>query len=172
MVKNVCNASDFVLEQEKGSNLKELKEAYNIKSFATQNYEENINKVLNFVDERQSIYKDRVRNEIERHNFLNDDVKMLQKEDYIYESVQKQIISDYEQTTKTRNKPKVIGFLKEKLVNMFEKIQKLINIQDLLYIEPKNRIEIIKDKRNGKIYTNDNSHIRKEKAKDDYELEL
>ena len=33
MVKNVCNASDFVLEQEKGSNLKELKEEYSIKSF-------------------------------------------------------------------------------------------------------------------------------------------
>ena len=53
MIKNVCNASDFVLDQEKGSNLKELKEEYNIKSFAATKYEENANKVYSFVIERQ-----------------------------------------------------------------------------------------------------------------------
>lgn len=172
MVKNVCNASDFVLEQEKGSNLKELKEDYNIKSFAAINYEENINKVLDFVRERQSIYKDRVRNEIDTHNMVNDDVYFLQSKEYILQPMQEKIITDYEEKTKTRNKSKVIEFLKEKLFNMFERIQKLIDIQDLLYIEPKNRIEIKKDSRNGKIYAKDSSHIRKEKAKDDYELEL
>ena len=172
MVKNVCNASDFVLEQEKGSNLKELKEDYNIKSFTAIKYEENINKVLDFVRERQSICKDRVRNEIDTHNMVNDDVHFLQSEEYILQPMQEKIITEYEEKTKTRNKPKVIEFLKEKLVNMFERIQKLIDIQDLLYIESKNRIEIKKDSRNGKIYTKDSSHIRKEKSKDDYELEL
>lgn len=172
MVKNVCNASDFVLEQEKGSNLKELKEEYSIKSFAATKYEENANKVYSFVMERQSIYKDRVKNEIKTHNMVNEDIYFLQSEDYILQPVQERIISDYEPKTKTRNKPKVIEFLKEKLVSMFERIQKLIDIQDLLYIEPKNQIEIRKDKRNGNIYTKDSSHIRKEKSKDDYELEL
>lgn len=172
MVKNVCNASDFVLEQEKGSNLKELKEEYSIKSFAATKYEENANKVYSFVMERQSIYKDRVKNEIKTHNMVNEDIYFLQSEDYILQPVQERIISDYEPKTKTRNKPKAIEFLKEKLVSMFERIQKLIDIQDLLYIEPKNQIEIRKDKRNGNIYTKDSSHIRKEKSKDDYELEL
>lgn len=172
MVKNVCNASDFVLEQEKGSNLKELKEEYSIKSFAATKYEENANKVYSFVMERQSIYKDRVKNEIKSHNMVNEDIYFLQSKDYILQPVQERIISDYEPKTKTRNKPKVIEFLKEKLVSMFERIQKLIDIQDLLYIEPKNQIEIRKDKRNGNIYTKDSSHIRKEKSKDDYELEL
>ena len=167
MVKNVCNASDFVLEQEKGSNLKELKEEYSIKSFAATKYEENANKVYSFVMERQSIYKDRVKNEIKTHNMVNEDIYFLQSEDYILQPVQERIISDYEPKTKTRNKPKVIEFLKEKLVSMFERIQKLIDIQDLLYIEPKNQIEIRKDKRNGNIYTKDSSHIRKEKSKDD-----
>lgn len=163
MVKNVCNASDFVLEKEKGSNLKELKEEYSIKSFAATKYEENANKVYSFVMERQSIYKDRVKNEIKTHNMVNEDIYFLQSEDYILQPVQDRIISDYEQKTKTRNKPKVIEFLKEKLVSMFERIQKLIDIQDLLYIEPKNQIEIRKDKLNGNIYTKDSSHIRKEK---------
>lgn len=172
MVKNVCNASDFVLDHEKGSNLKELKEEYNIKSFAATKYEENANKVYSFVIERQSIYKDRVKNEIKTHNMVNEDIYFLQSEDYILQPTQERIISDYEPKTKTRNKPKVIEFLKEKLVSMFERIQKLIDIQDLLYIEPKNQIEIRKDKRNGNIYTKDSSHIRKEKSRDDYELEL
>lgn len=172
MIKNVCNASDFVLDQEKGSNLKELKEEYNIKSFAATKYEENANKVYSFVIERQSIYKDRVKNEIKTHNMVNEDIYFLQSEDYILQPTQERIISDYEPKTKTRNKPKVIEFLKEKLVSMFERIQKLIDIQDLLYIEPKNQIEIRKDKRNGNIYTKDSSHIRKEKSRDDYELEL
>lgn len=172
MLKNVCKASDFVLEKEKGFSLKEFKENYNIKSFMTSKYEENANKVYNFVAERQSIYKDRVKNEINTHNVVNEDVYFLQQEDYIFQPVQERIITDYEEKTKTRNKSKVIEFLKEKLVSMFERIQKLIDIQDLLYIKPKKQIEITKDKHNGNIYIENSTYAKEEQTKDDYEIEL
>lgn len=172
ILKNVCNASDFLLENEKGSALKNFKRIYEVDSIVAPKLKENEDKVYCFVEEMQSIYKRKVKNEIEEHNDINEDIDYLQWEDnnYVVRDIQRRIIDEYEEKTKTRNKPKIIEFLKEKITNMFERIQKLINMQNLFYIEPKNRIEIEKDKRTGKIYTNDDSHIRKEK--DDYEMEL
>ena len=174
MLKNVCNASDFLLENEQGSTLKDFKKVYEIDNFAVPKLQENEGKVYCFIEEMQDIYKEKVYNEIEQHNNINEDMNFLQADDnnYVMKNIQKMIITNYEEQTKTRHKPKIIEFLKEKITSMFERIERLINMQNLFYIEPKNRIEIIKDKTNGKIYTNDESHIRKEKLKDDYELEL
>ena len=55
---------------------------------------------------------------------------------------------------------------------MIKRIEKLVRLQDLLYIEPKNKIEIEQDRRNNKLYVKDESHIRKQKEKNDYELGL
>ena len=172
IVKNVCNASDFVINAEKGTSLKELKNGYNIKSFSVKNYEENENKVYSFVEEMQSLYKTRVKNEVKAHNVVNNDLSMLKKEEYIFESVQNQILNDYEPQVNTRSRTKVIDFIKNKLKDMIKRIEKLVNIQDLLYIEPKNQIEINQDKRNNNLYIKDSSYVKEQKEKDDYEPEM
>lgn len=174
IVKNVCNASDFVLDQENGKSLKQLKEWYDIKSFRTKNYEENENKIYNFIGEMQSIYKDRVKSEVKQHNMVNNDISFLQEEDYIFQPAQERILSDYEPQTKTRNKPKVIEYLKEKLVNMVKRIEKLVNIQDLLYIEPKNKVKVYQDKSNNNLHIEKSDYEKQKhhKGKDDYGLEL
>lgn len=172
IVKNVCNASDFVINKEKGTCLKELKKGYDIKNFSVRNYEENENKVYSFVEEMQSLYKTRVKNEVKAHNVVNNDLNMLKKEEYIFEPIQNQILNDYESQTNTRNKPKVIDFIKSKLKDMVNRIEKLIGIQDLLYIDPKNKIEIYQDKRNNNLYIEDSNYIKEQKQRDDYDLEL
>ena len=172
IVKNVCNASDFVINAEKGRSLKELKTGYNIKNFSVKNYEENENKVYSFVEEMQSLYKTRVKNEVKAHNVVNNDLSMLKKEEYIFEPVQNQILNDYEPQVNTRSKPKVIDFIKNKLKDMIKRIEKLVNIQDLLYIESKNKIEIYQDKRNNNLYIEDSNHIKEKKQRDDYEPEI
>lgn len=172
IVKNVCNASDFVINKEKGTCLKKLKKGYDIKNFSVRNYEENENKVYSFVEEMQSLYKTRVKNEVKAHNVVNNDLNMLKKEEYIFEPIQNQILNDYESQTNTRNKPKVIDFIKSKLKNMVNRIEKLIGIQDLLYIDPKNKIEIYQDKRNNNLYIEDSNYIKEQKQRDDYDLEL
>ena len=172
IVKNVCNASDFVINKEKGTCLKELKKGYDIKNFSVRNYEENENKVYSFVEEMQSLYKTRVKNEVKAHNVVNNDLNMLKKEEYIFEPIQNQILNDYETQTNTRNKPKVIDFIKSKLKDMVNRIEKLIGIQDLLYIDPKNKIEIYQDKRNNNLYIEDSNYIKEQKQREDYDLEL
>ena len=171
IVKNVCNASDFVINAEKGRSLKELKTGYNIKNFSVKNYEENENKVYSFVEEMQSLYKTRVKNEVKAHNVVNNDLSMLKKEEYIFEPVQNQILNDYEPQVNTRSKPKVIDFIKSKLKDMVNRIEKLIGLQDLLYIDPKNKIEIYQDKRNNNLYIEDSNYIKEQKQLDDYELD-
>ena len=47
---------------------------------------------------------------------------------------------------------------------MLEKIKKLVSLQDDLYIEPKNKIEIFKDKRNNDLHFEDPSFLRKQKT--------
>ena len=172
IVKNVCNASDFVINEEKGTCLKEFKKGYDIKNFSVRNYEENENKVYSFVDEMQSLYKTRVKNEVKAHNVVNNDLNMLKKEEYIFEPIQNQILNDYESQTNTRNKPKVIDFIKSKLKDMVNRIEKLIGLQDLLYIDPKNKIEIYQDKRNNNLYIEDSNYIKEQKQRDDYDLEI
>ncbi|MBO6233353.1 MAG: hypothetical protein J6N78_04765 [Clostridia bacterium] len=172
IVKDVCKAGDFIFESEKGQTLKEFKKNYEIKSFVTSKYEENENKIYDFVEEMQSIYKDRVRSEVKIHNEINEDVNLLKENDYIFHPVQESIISRYEEETKTREKPKVIEILKERLSKMVKRIEKLVHLQDFLYIERKNQIQIEQNKRTNKLTIKDNDYyIKQQKQKDDYELE-
>lgn len=170
IVKNICNASDFVLNQEKGSSLKRLKNDYKIKSFSTKNYPENQNRVYDFIEEMQEEYKERVSDEVNFHNEINDDIYFLESKEIIFKHIQENTITRYEPQTKTRNKQKVVEFLKDKLFFIAERIMKLINIQDLLYIEPKNQINIEYDKRDN-IRIIDDSYTRKQKEID-YDLEM
>lgn len=171
-VKDVCKAGDFIFESERGQTLKAFKESYQIDSFVTSKYEENKNKVYDFIEEMQLIYKDRVRNEVKEHNQVNDDVNFLKEDSYIYRPAQENIISDYEEEIKTREKPKVIEKLKEKLSKMVKRIEKLVHLQDFLYIERKNQIQIEQNKRTNKLHIKDDDYIRHQKQKDDRELEL
>ena len=175
ILKNVCNASDFVLDKEKGSSLKRLKNDYKIKSFSAKNYTENENKVYDFIEEMQEKYKEKVSDEVKFHNEINEDICFLESDERIFRHIQENTITRYETETKTRNKPKVVEFLKDKLFFIAERIMKLINIQDLLYIEPKNQIEVQYDKRDN-LQIIDDSYIRQQKELDydhdygDYEL--
>ena len=148
-----------------------MKKGYDIENFSVRNYEENENKVYSFVEEMQSLYKTRVKNEVKAHNVVNSDLNMLKKEEYIFDPIQNQILNDYESQTNTRNKPKVIDFIKSKLKDMVNRIEKLIGLQDLLYIDPKNKIEIYQDKRNNNLYIEDSNYIKEQKQLDDYELD-
>lgn len=78
-IKDVCKAGDYMFECEKGETLKRFKEDYNITSFVTSKYEENKGKVNTFVKEMQSIYKDRVKNEVRKHNDINEDINFYKK---------------------------------------------------------------------------------------------
>lgn len=170
ILKNVCNASDFVLDKEKGSSLKRLKNDYKIKSFSAKNYTENENKVYDFIEEMQEEYKEKVSDEVKFHNEINEDIYFLESDERIFRHIQENTITRYETETKTRNKPKVVEFLKDKLFFIAERIMKLINIQDLLYIEPKNQIEVQYDKRDN-LQIIDDSYTREQKEID-YDLEL
>lgn len=170
ILKNVCNASDFVLDKEKGSSLKRLKNDYKIKSFSSKNYTENENKVYDFIEEMQEEYKEKVSDEVKFHNEINEDIYFLESDERIFRHIQENTITRYETETKTRNKPKVVEFLKDKLFFIAERIMKLINIQDLLYIEPKNQIEVQYDKRDN-LQIIDDSYTREQKEID-YDLEL
>lgn len=162
ILKNVCNASDFVLDKEKGSSLKRLKDDYKIKSFSAKNYIENENKVYDFIEEMQEEYKEKVSNEVNFHNEINEDLYFLESDERIFRHIQEKTITRYEPETKTRNKPKVVEFLRDKLFFIAERIMKLINIQDLLYIEPKNQIEVQYDKRDNLQIVED-SYTREQK---------
>ena len=84
-------------------------------------------------------------------------------DDHVMKKVQDIIIEDYEPETKTKDKPKVIEFLKSKISNMFERIKKLVSLQDDLYIESKNQIEVIQNKRDNSLEIRDESYFRKQK---------
>ena len=49
--KNICNASDFIINKEKGTSLKYFKKDYNIQSFSAVNYNENKKKADYFEKE-------------------------------------------------------------------------------------------------------------------------
>lgn len=165
MLKNVCNASDFIFEQEKGYALEDFKKGYGVKNFSIRNFEENEYKVYRFVVETQKNYKQRVKNEVVKHNEINTKIGYLEdnRSDHVMKKVQDIIIEDYEPETKTKDKPKVIEFLKTKISNMFERIKKLVSLQDDLYIEPKNQIEIYQDKRNNDLHIENQSYSREQK---------
>ena len=171
ILKNVCNANDFVLNQEKGSSLKILKNNYKIKSFSAKNFEENENRVYDFIEKMQKEYKEKIETEVNIHNETNSDKYFLESQEYIFKHLHDNIIKKYEPETKTKNKLTVINFLKEKLFNMAERIVKLISLQDLLYIEPKNKIEIEFDKKDN-IQIIDSVYTREQKEIDDREPEM
>ena len=165
ILKNVCNASDFIFEQEKGYALNDFKKGYGVKNFSIRNFEENECKVYSFVEETQARYKQKVKDEVNQHNHVNKDVSYLEdnSSNHVMKKVQEIIIEDYEPATKTKDKSKVIEFLKNKISNMLERIKRLVSLQDDLYIEPKNRIEVYKDKRNNNLYLEDQSYLREQK---------
>lgn len=165
IVKNVCNASDFVMNTEEGTSLKELKSGYNIKNFSIKNYEENEKKVYSFVKEMQSLYMTIVKKEVKTHNIVNSDLNILNKEEYIFESVQNQILNDYEKQVNTKSKHKVIDFIKNKLKDMIKRIEKLVNIQDLLYIESNKKVKVYQDKRNNNLYIEDSDYLKEQKQR-------
>lgn len=176
MLKNVCNASDFIFEQEKGYALEDLKKGYGVKNFSIRNFEENEYKVYRFVEETQVRYKQRVKDDVKQHNDINRDIRYLQDNcsNPIMKKVQNIIIEDYESESKTKEKPKVIEFLKNKISNMLDRIKKLVSLQDDLYIEPKNKMEIIQDRRDNSLEIKDESHFREQKQieRDDFDLEI
>lgn len=165
MLKNVCNASDFIFEQEKGYALEDFKKGYGVKNFSIRNLEENEYKVYGFVEETQVRYRQKVKEEIKQHNHVNRDIRSLQDNDssYVMKNFQEIIISDYEEESKTRNKPQVIEFLKDKISNMLERIKKLISLQKDLYIEPKNRIELVQDRRDNSLQIKDEYYAKMKK---------
>lgn len=176
ILKNVCNASDFIFEQEKGYALEDFKKGYGVKNFSIRNFEENEYKVYRFVEETQVRYKQRVKDDVKQHNDINRDIGYLQDNcsNPIMKKVQNIIIEDYESESKTKEKPKVIEFLKNKISNMLDRIKKLVSLQDDLYIEPKNKMEIIQDRRDNSLEIKDESHFREQKQieRDDFDLEM
>lgn len=174
MLKNVCNASDFIFEQEKGYALEDFKKGYGVKNFSIKNLEENEYKVYGFVEETQVRYRQKVKEEIKQHNYVNRDIRSLQDNDssYVMKNFQEIIISDYEEESKTRNKPQVIEFLKDKISNMLERIKKLISLQKDLYIEPKNRIELVQDRRDNSLQIKDEYYAKIKKEMEYGEPEL
>lgn len=176
ILKNVCNASDFIFEQEKGYALEDFKKGYGVKNFSIRNFEENEYKVYRFVEETQVRYKQRVKDDVKQHNDINRDIRYLQDNcsNPIMKKVQNIIIEDYESESKTKEKPKVIEFLKNKISNILDRIKKLVSLQDDLYIEPKNKMEIIQDRRDNSLEIKDESHFREQKQieRDDFDLEM
>lgn len=176
MLKNVCNASDFIFEQEKGYALEDFKKGYGVKNFSIRNFEENEYKVYRFVEETQVRYKQRVKDDVKQHNDINRDVTYLQDNcsNPVMKKVQNIIIEDYEPETETKDKPRVIEFLKNKISNMLERIKKLVSLQDDLYIEPKNKLEIIQNRQDHSLEIKDESYFREQKQieRDDFDLEM
>lgn len=170
-LKNICNASDFIINKEKGFSLRNFKSAYDIQNFSAINYDENKRKVKYLEKEVQSIFKDVVRNEVKKHNSINQDVNLLEQDEVSLNNIQNGIIYHYKEDTKTNEKPKVIEFLKNKLSNIIERLRKLVNMQDSIYIEPKNQIEIEQNKRTNELQIKDNNYVKKQRDID-FDLEL
>jgi hypothetical protein len=174
-LKNICNTSDFIINKEKGTSLKDFKKGYDINNFSAMNYEENRYKVNYFIKEVQSIYKDRVRNEVKEYNYINEDVNTLNIDidyDSNLNSMKERIISYYEPETKTRSSPRIIEILKERLTKMLERIVKLVHIQDFIYIEDKNKIDIYQDRVDNSLRIESSDYEKEQKEIDDIQPEL
>lgn len=170
--KNICMAGDIIKNQEEGTTLKDFKERYEIDNFSAPIFEENIDKVFEFQNEMKKIYRDEVESEIENHNNMVDDVTLLKgpSTSYVFRKPQEEIIDRYKTESKIDdidNKFHLIDFLRNKMSIIFKRLKELVNIQDLLDIENKNKIEVVKDK-NDKLHINDCSNS-KELIQIDYE---
>ena len=69
----------------------------------------------------------------------------------------------------------LIDFLRNKMTDIFKRLKKFVNIQKLLDIEYKDKIDIERDKRNDKLYIIDDDYIKQQNQQeleyeDDYEL--
>lgn len=181
-LKNICIAGDIIKNQEEGSTLKDFKEKYEISSFSAPTYEDNINKVFQFQDEMKHIYRNEVENEVKTHNKIVDDVKMLKvpSTSSVFRRPQEEIVEQYKNESKINNiddKFHLIDFLRNKMTNIFKRLKKLVNIQNLLDIEDKDKIDIVKD-RNDKLYIEESNYSKEmsqvnfeKEYDDDWELE-
>ena len=180
--KNICIAGDIIRNKEEGTTLKDFKEQYGIDNFSTHTYEDNINKVFRFQDEMKHIYYDEVESEVKTHNKIVDDVELLKvpSTSSVFRKPQEEIIEEYKTESKINdidNKFHLIDFLKDKMTNIFKRLKKLVSIQDLLDIEDKNKIDIVKGK-NDKIYIEENDYSKEinqidyEQEYDDWDLEI
>ena len=59
----------------------------------------------------------------------------------------------------------MIDFIKNKLKDMINRIEKLVNIQDLLYIESNKKVKVYQDKRNNKLYIEDSDYLKEKKQR-------
>lgn len=179
-LKNICIAGDIISNKEEGTTLKEFKSKYRIDSFVTPTYEDNVNKVFEFQDEIKHIYHNEVENGVKTHNKIVDDIKMLKvpSTSSVFRRPQEEIVEQYKNESKINdidNKFHLIDFLRNKMTDIFKRLKKLVNIQNLLDIEDKDKIDIEQDKRNDKLYIVDDNYIKQQKQQeleyeDDYEL--
>lgn len=179
-LKNICIAGDIINQVEKGTTLREFKRKYRTDSFVTPTYEDNINKVFEFQDEMKHIYRNKVENGVKTHNKIVDDIKMLKvpSTSSVFRRPQEEIVEQYKNESKindVNNKFNLIDFLRNKMVDIFKRLKKLVNIQNLLDIEDKDKIDIEQDKRNDKLYIIDDDYIKQQNQReleyeDGYEL--
>lgn len=48
---------------------------------------------------------------------------------------------------------------------MINRIEKLVNIQDLLYIESNKKVKVYQDKRNNNLYIEDSDYLKEKKQR-------
>ena len=170
------------MNKEEGTTLEDFKKQYGIDNFSAPTYEDNINKVFQFQDEMKHIYRDEVESEVKAHNRIVDDVELLKvpSTSSVFRKPQEEIVEEYKSESKINdidNKFHLIDFLKDKMTNIFIRLKKLVNIQDLLDIEDKNKIDIVKGK-NDKLYIEESDYskeinqINYEQEYDDWYLEI
>lgn len=180
--KNICIAGDIIKNQEEGTTLKNFKEKYGIDNFSTPTYEDNITKVFQFQDEMKQIYRDEVESEVIKHNKIVTDVDFLKtpSTSSVFRKPQEEIIEQYKSESKIDdidNKFHLIDFLRDKMASIFKRLKKLVNIQDLLDIEDKDKIDVVKGK-NDRLYIEEYSCSKEilqtnyEKEYDDWDLEI
>ena len=170
------------MNKEEGTTLEDFKKQYGIDNFSAPTYEDNINKVFQFQDEMKHIYCDEVESKVKAHNKIVDDVELFKvpSTSSVFIKPQEEIVEEYRTESKINdidNKFHLIDFLKDKMTNIFIRLKKLVNIQDLLDIEDKNKIDIVKGK-NDKLYIEESDYskeinqINYEQEYDDWYLEI
>ena len=104
--------------------------------------------------------------------------RVSHKTSSVFRRPQEKIVEQYKNESKINdidNKFYLIDFLRNKMTNIFKRLKKLVNIQNLLDIEDKDKIDIEKDKRNDKLYIIDDDYIKQQNQQeleyeDSYEL--
>lgn len=174
-IKSICNAGDFIMNKDTGTSFKIFTEEYKITNFSAVNYEENCNKLISFNEELQTLCQNQIEIEVKEHNKVTSDLYDLEM-DYsksgIMQEIQEEIFDKYKEESKKNQKPAVIEFVTNKLTTMFNRIKKLVKLQDILQIEKKDQLEIEQDTRNNKLHIKTDHHLKKQKEKDDFDLEM